>query len=336
MNDLLQKLLILRSPGIGPVKYNELLEQYGDLFSVIDSLHLTDDFIDSVKREMDLANELGIEYICEDDEYYPKKLLGIKNHPVVLSVRGNKETLLKQSVSIVGTRHATANGMDFMSNIAQRFAENNMVVTSGMAMGIDTSAHVGALRAEGNAQTIAVLAGGVDYIWRLENESLYYEILDRGAIISEMGVGTKPLAKNFVQRNHWVAGISNMLILGEADMKSGSMTTARFALDYGTPVFAVPGHPSDARSQGPNSLIKSGDATLCMSADDFFDDKKCENKKKNTHLDNEVLDKIGMVPVSESVLANLVKKSVPEIKADLIMLELQGLIRKQDGGYVLN
>ena len=336
MNDLLQKLLILRSPGVGPANYNKLLKQYGDLYSVIDSLHLTDGFIDSVKREIDLANELGIEYLCEDDEYYPKKLLNIKNHPIVLSVRGNKETLLKQSVSIVGTRHATANGMDFMSNIAQRFAENNMVVTSGMAMGIDTSAHVGALRADGNTQTIAVLAGGVDYIWPLENESLYYEILDRGIIISEMGVGVKPLAKNFVQRNHLVAGMSSMLILGEADMKSGSMITARFALDYGTPVFAVPGHPSDARSQGPNSLIKSGDATLCMSADDFFVSKKYENKKKNTNVDNEVLDKIGMIPVSESVLANLVKKSVPEIKADLIMLELQGLIRKQDGGYVLN
>ena len=114
------------------------------------------------------------------------------------------------------------------------------------------------------------------------------------------------------------------------------MTTARFAIDYKRPVFAVPGHPSDPRSVGPNSLIKNGDATLCMSLKDFFGDVKSLKKKKNDVPENEILDKLGIIPVSESVLANLVKKSISEIKSDLIVLELQGLIRKQDGGYVLN
>ena len=187
----------------------------------------------------------------------------------------------------------------------------------------------------GNAQTIAVLAGGVDYIWPLENESLYYKILERGCIISEMPVGYQPKGQNFVQRNRWVAGLSDFLILSEADMKSGSMTTARFAIEYERRVFAVPGHPSDSRSTGPNSLIRQGCATLCMSPNDFFDEKNV-NKKKNYKPGNEILDKLGMIPVSESVLANIVKKTVSEIKADLVVLELQGLIRKQDGGYVLN
>ena len=205
-----------------------------------------------------------------------------------------------------------------------------------MAMGTDSAAHTGALRASGDSQTIAVLAGGVDYIWPIENEALYYEILERGAIISEMPVGMMPNAQNFVQRNRWVAALSDTLIVGEADEKSGSMTTVRFALDYNKHIFAVPGHPSDARSVGPNSLIKNGMAKMCTSAKDFFGEVKDVKKQKNKNQENEILDKLGMIPVSESVLANLVKKSVSEIKSDLVVLELQGLIRKQDGGYVLN
>nr|MBQ0091689.1 DNA-processing protein DprA [Candidatus Enterousia merdequi] len=336
MKEIYEKLLILRTPKIGPIKYAELLQQYGSDSAILESLDLSDDFEDSVKREMDLAYNMGIEYICDNDSRYPCGLLNIKNHPVIISVRGNIETLNKKSVSIVGTRHSTAAGMNFVSDLSSAFAEHDFVVTSGMAMGTDTAAHTGALKVSGKTQTIAVLAGGVDYIWPLENESLYYEILERGAVISEMPVGTKPIASNFVQRNRWVAGLSDFLIISEADMKSGSMTTVRFAKDYGKQVFAVPGHPSDPRSIGPNYLIKSGEAILCMSKTDFFDDEKTQNMKKSYTYKNDILDKLGIIPVSESVLANLVKKSVSEIKSDLVVLELQGLIRKQDGGYVLN
>lgn len=335
MDDLLNKLLILRTPGIGPVKYRNLLHQYGDDGAILESLHLDNDFIDSVKREMDKAHDLHIEYICDDDPRYPTNLLNIKNHPIIICARGNIETLSKKSVAIVGTRHATVAGMNFIADLAQSFSGHDYAVISGMAIGTDTAAHVGALKTNGNMQTVAVLAGGVDYIWPLENESLYYEILDRGCIISEMPVGYQPNSQNFVQRNRWVAGISDFLILSEADMNSGSMTTARFAIDYKKRVFAVPGHPNDPRSAGPNSLIKNGNAILCMSKNDFFDDEN-ENNKKINKTENVILDKLGMIPVSESVLANLVKKNVSEIKADLIVLELQGLIRKQDGGYVLN
>jgi len=336
MKDMLTKLLILRTSGIGPVKYRSLIEKFGSDESILSYLSPSQDFIDAVKREMDTAYNLGIEYISDTDSRYPIGLLKAKNHPIVISVRGNIETISKPSVSIVGTRHSTAAGMNFISDIANEFANHGFVVTSGMAMGTDTAAHFGALRAKGDSQTIAVLAGGADYIWPLENESLYYEILERGAIISEMPVGMMPNAQNFVQRNRWVAAISDTLILGEADEKSGSMTTARFAIDYGKTLFAVPGHPSDTRSAGPNSLIKNGLARMCTCVKDFFDDEKEIKKQKNIHPENEILDKLGMIPVSESVLANLVKKTVSEIKAELVVLELQGLIRKQDGGYVLN
>ena len=241
-------------------------------------------------------------------------------------------------VSIVGTRHATASGMGFVADIAQNFAENDIAVVSGMAIGTDTAAHRGALRVAGNSQTVAVLAGGVDYIWPLENESLYWEIVERGCVISEMPVGFVPVATNFIQRNRWVAGLSDTLILGEADLKSGSMTTARFAIDFGRDVWAIPSHPTDSRGLGPNTLIRSGDAKMCLGVSDFFktaknDVKKIKSLEKNDS-ENNLIDKIGNIPVSESVLAQLVKKSVSEIKADLVVLELQGLIRKVDGGYV--
>ena len=336
MDDVLKKLLILRTPGIGPVRYNSLISEYESLDAIIDSLNLNQSFIDSVKREMDIANNLGIKYVFENDSFYPRELLSIKNHPIVISVRGNIETLKKKKVAIVGTRHSTAAGMNFVSGLAQSFATHDYAVVSGMAIGTDSAAHCGALNADGNSQTIAVVAGGVDYIWPIENESLYYKIVERGCVVGELPVGMTPNAQNFVQRNRWVAGMSELLVLGEADIKSGSMTTARFAIDYKKPVFAIPGHPSDARSMGPNSLIKNGKANLCMSVKDFFDDEKIQKDKKINTPKNDILDKLGMIPVSESVLANLVKKTVPEIKSDLVVLELQGLIRKQDGGYVLN
>ena len=150
-----------------------------------------------------------------------------------------------------------------------------------------------------------------------------------------MPIGFAPKGPNFVQRNRWIAGISEKLILGEADINSGSMTTARFASEYGRPIYAVPSHPSDSRAKGPNSLIKSGVAKLCDCAADFFPDAPAkEINTQQANMENILLDKLGLIPVSESVLADIVKKSISEIKRDLVVLELQGLVRKQDGGYV--
>lgn len=339
MSDLFHKLLLIRSPGIGPVKYNELIMRFGDAGAAVGALGAAADALrDCVQREMDVAASLGVHYICDDDDLYPAALRAVKNHPPVITARGNLSTLRKRAVAMVGTRHATAAGVGFISDLANEFVMHDYAVVSGMAMGTDAAAHRGALRGVSDSATIAVLAGGVDYIWPLENESLYYEILDRGVIISEMPVGFMPQAANFIQRNRWIAGIGEKLILGEADKKSGSMTTARFAIDFGRPVWAVPSHPSDARAAGPNSLIASGAAKLCSGAYDFFQNSEKSRSQKNfsekNSNENILLDMLGTIPVSESVLAQLVKKSVSEIKRDLVVLELQGLVRKVDGGYV--
>ena len=339
MSDIFNKLLILRTPRIGPVKYNELVSKFGSVDAAADAIGATDELRDSVMREMEQATQLNITYISDSDDLYPRGLKDIKNHPPVISARGNLETLRKCAFGIVGTRHATAAGMGFVSDLAYGFASHNIAVVSGMAIGTDTAAHRGALRADGNTQTIAVLGGGVDYIWPVENESLYYEILERGVVISEMPVGFVPNGSNFVQRNRWIAGIAEKLVLGEADLKSGSMTTARFAIEMNRDLWAIPSHPADSRAAGPNSLIANGDAKLCMGINNFFDkDKKStQMAKKNDGIsesENDVLDKLGTIPVSESVLTQIVKKSVSEIKRDLVVLELRGIIKKVDGGYI--
>ncbi len=335
MDELFKHLLILRSPGIGPVAYEKLLRRFGSVDAVIESLCPSVELRDAVMREIDAAARMDIKFVFDTDEYYPNALRRVKNHPPILTVRGNIETLRHESVAMVGTRHATAAGMEFMANMATAFAEHNICVVSGMAIGTDSAAHVGALRARGNMNTVAVLAGGVDYIWPLENESLYYEILERGAVVSDMPIGFVPKGTNFVQRNRIIAGIGEKLILSEADLKSGSMKTAEFAREYGRTVYAVPSHPADSRAAGPNSLIRSGAAILCQGVSDFFaDDGTKEKNLKKSESENEILDKIGTVPLSESVLAEIVGKNISEIKRELVILELQGLIEKQDNGYV--
>ncbi len=337
--DLFYRLLIIRTPGVGPVKYNALVSRFGNVAAAAAAIAPGDAVRDAVMREIDAAQRMGISFISDVDDLYPPLLRAVKNHPPVLTARGNIETLRRPMMSMVGTRHATAAGMQFMADIAYAFASRGVAVVSGMAAGSDAAAHRGALRTDNNdAATVAVLAGGVDYIWPLENESLYHQIMERGVIVSEMPVGFVPVATNFVQRNRWVAGLGEKLILGEADMNSGSMRTVRFAMDLGREIYAIPSHPSDSRAMGPNSLIRDGAAQLCMGANDFFADEKnaIAKQKKSSNDENEIslLDKIGTVPVSDSVLAQIVKKSISEIKRDLVVLELQGLVRKVDTGYV--
>ncbi|MBO7656166.1 MAG: DNA-processing protein DprA [Alphaproteobacteria bacterium] len=335
MKNLFERLLILRSPKIGPASYNTLRQRFGTDAEILKHMDISDSLRDSVSREIDLANKLNVAFISDEGDLYPANLKKIKNHPSILTARGNLETLRCESVAMVGIRHATANGMKFMADIARAFAEHNIAVVSGMAMGTDAAAHRGALNAKGNTNTIAVLAGGVDYVWPIENEGLYNEILERGVVVSDMPVGFIPKGTNFVQRNRIIAGIGEKLILSEADSNSGSMKTAEFARAYGRTIYAIPSHPAESRAVGPNSLIRSGDAILCMGAEDFFTEKKSVKKiEKKAESENQILDKIGTVPLSESVLAEIVGKNISEIKRELVVLELQGLIRKCDAGYV--
>ncbi|MDR1027758.1 MAG: DNA-protecting protein DprA [Rickettsiales bacterium] len=333
--DLFNKLLIIRTRGIGAVKYRELIDAFGGAEGAVEELRIAGDQIDSVRREIDLAMSLGIKYIDDDAPEFPAIYKSAKNHSPVLAVRGCEAALAKVSVGIVGTRHATAAAMRFTSELAGEFARRNICVVSGMAMGTDSAAHAGALSVAGE-NTIAVLAGGADYIWPLENEKLYYEIIERGAIVSDQATGYKPVANNFIARNRVVAGLSEKLILGEADEKSGSVATAGFALELGRALWAIPGHPSDGRSAGPNRFIAEGAAKLCRGAVDFFQfaEKTTGQRPAAKEGQSALLDLIGNIPANENVLASLAKKSVSEILAELVVLELGGMVRKTAGGFV--
>jgi DNA processing protein len=333
--DLFHKLLIFRSRGIGAVKYHELISNCGGPEQAVEALQVSGDLMDSVRREIDLAESLGIKFVADDSPEFPEAYKSARNHAPVLSVRGNIKTMSKKTAGMVGTRHATAHGIEFMHNLAAEFAKRGYAVVSGMAMGTDSAAHLGALSAGGDSMTIAVMAGGADYIWPKENERLYHEIVERGCVVSDMPVGFVPVANNFIARNRIVAGLSEMLILGEADENSGSVATAGFALEIGRPLWAVPSHPSDERSEGPNRFIKEGRAKLCRGASDFFQTAaEKDDKNKKNFSNSALLDLIGSVPVSESVLTSLAQKNISETLAELVVLELNGLVRKTHGGYV--
>jgi DNA processing protein len=194
---------------------------------------------------------------------YPKTLQAIDTAPPLIALRGNAAVLAKPSVAIVGSRNASASGLTFAERLARQLGEGGYVVVSGLARGIDTKAHKAALE----TGTVAVLAGGHDRIYPAQNEPLLQTILEQGgAVISEMPMGWEPRGRDFPRRNRIVSGLSYGVVVVEAARRSGSLITARFALEQGREVFAVPGSPLDPRAEGTNDLIREG-ATLCAGAE---------------------------------------------------------------------
>ncbi|MDH3790533.1 MAG: DNA-processing protein DprA, partial [Rhodospirillales bacterium] len=190
-------------------------------------------------------------------------LAALEHAPPVVSVLGRTEMLQQRAVAVVGARNASANGRRLARDIAQGLGQAGFLVASGLARGIDTAAHRGALE----TGTAAVVAGGLDVIYPPENEALHGEIAERGVLLSEMPPGTVPQARHFPRRNRLISGMSLGVLVVEAAPRSGSLITARLALDQGREVFAVPGSPLDPRARGCNDLLRQG-AGLVESADD--------------------------------------------------------------------
>jgi DNA processing protein len=179
---------------------------------------------------------------------------------------GNLDILSNPAVAIVGARNASANGARFTRQLAADLGAAGLTVVSGLARGIDTAAHQGSLA----TGTAAVLGGGIDVVYPPENRDLYAQIAEKGAIIAEQPAGTEPRARHFPRRNRIIAGLAYATVVTEAARRSGSLITARMALEQGREVFAVPGFPADPRAQGPNQLIKQG-AQLCEGAADVIE-----------------------------------------------------------------
>lgn len=262
-------LRLIRSENVGPRTFRALVNQFGGASAALEALPdlarrggrllLKVTSRAEAEKEMAAAARLGVRFIAMGEPDYPKALQAVDTAPPLIALRGSSEVLAKPSVAIVGSRNASASGLTFAERLSRQLGEAGYVVVSGLARGIDTRAHKAALE----AGTIAVLAGGHDRIYPSENEPLLHAIVDQGgAVVSEMPFGWEPRGRDFPRRNRIVSGLSYGVVVVEAARRSGSLITARFALEQGREVFAVPGSPLDPRAEGTNDLIRDG-ATLC-------------------------------------------------------------------------
>lgn len=264
-------LRLARTETIGPVSFYALLRRFGSARAALDALPLlaskpvTPASRGDAERELTGLDRLGGMLVCRGEPLYPENLAAVEDAPPALSVLGDVGLLARPVVAIVGARNASANGRRVAHDLAAGLGEADIAVASGMARGIDAAAHAGALP----TGTVAVVAGGIDVVYPEENRGLYDAIAEQGAVVAEMPLGTEPQARHFPRRNRIISGLSLGVVVVEAAAKSGSLITARFALEQGRDVFAVPGSPLDPRSRGANDLLRNG-ATLTETAEDVI------------------------------------------------------------------
>lgn len=268
---------LARSENIGPRTFQTLIDLYGSADNALKvapemsikggrkkPIRLCSEA--DAKKEIELTEKMGAKLVLSCDSDYPALLKHVKDYPPVITVFGDSAVLNKNIIAIVGARNASANGCRFANSLAHDLGHRRIIVASGLARGIDTSAHNGSLA----TGTIAIVAGGIDKIYPLENTDLFYKIRENGAVVTEMPFGAIPKSQNFPRRNRIISGLSLGIIVVEANLKSGSLITARMALEQDREVFAVPGSPLDPRCKGTNSLIRQG-ATMVESIDDVME-----------------------------------------------------------------
>lgn len=262
------------------------------------------------------------------DEIYPTKLKKIKNPPKKLYLRGNLELLQNNSIGIVGSRECTNYGFYKAYEFAKELSKKGICVISGLAQGIDTAAHLGAMHQKG--RTIAVLGTGLNKIYPKENEILAESIIKNGGlIISEYGLYGERKSENFPKRNRIMSGLSDGILVVEARKKSGTLITARYAREQGRKVFSIPGNVDVINSSGSNELIKKG-AILVVGIKDILDEFEIGNKKENKEVNQEykkVYDILGKVPIHINEICKRTNSSMAEVNQIVTMLEIEGLIK---------
>jgi DNA processing protein len=275
-SDVAARLRLIRTPGVGPITYRQLLARFGSPEGAIAAIpdlarrgggappRLPD--VSTIAREIQQVERLGARYLFVGRGLYPPLLGAADGAPAALIVRGNLALLEKRAVAMVGARNASAAAVRFARQLAAELGRADLAVVSGLARGIDTAAHQGSLE----SGTIAVVAGGIDVFYPPENEGLQREIAERGLLIAEQPPGTEPRARHFPYRNRIIAGLALGTVVVEAAPKSGSLISARYAADFGREVMAVPGSPLDPGAQGCNLLIREG-ATLIQSTGDIIE-----------------------------------------------------------------
>jgi DNA processing protein len=360
--DHLARLRLARTEGIGPSTFRRLLARHGSARAALEALPrisaqsgraLSPFPADAAARESAAVEKLGGTWLHLDGPGYPPLLALTEDAPPVLAVLGDATVLLRRQVGLVGARAASASGRRIAEDLAAGLTAGGLAVTSGLARGVDAAAHLGALAAHG--RTVAVVAGGLDQAYPPENAALQARIAaEGGAVVAEAPLGTAPLARHFPRRNRIVAGLVLGVVVVEAALRSGSLITARLALEAGREVFAAPGSPLDPRCRGSNDLIRQG-AHLVETAEDVFahlpdaprdlplfsprsgaspQPAEVQEAEPASDAQAQILELIGPTPVGVDDLVRRCHLSPPTVRAILLDLELAGLVEPLPGNRV--
>lgn len=359
--EIIDSLQLSRSRSIGPITFRQLIARFGSASAALTAVpallrksNSTARFSlrprDEAKRELDAIIRLGAWVIPLQSNAYPEALAATEDAPPILIGLGSQELIARKTIAVVGARNASANGRRLARQFASDLGAETLVVASGLARGIDTAAHQGAL----DTGTVAVVAGGLDIVYPAENQGLFEAIAERGTVLSEMAPGTRPQARYFPRRNRIVSGLSLGTLVVEAARNSGSLITARLALEQGREVFAVPGSPLDPRSQGGNDLIRQG-AILTESAEDIL--RSLESSFEKPVIVRQALEKsvfctpandeseiaeahgdivslLSDTPVAVDELIRQCQLSPAAVSSAILELELSGTIDRLPGNMV--
>ena len=353
------RLRLARSDTVGPVTFRELLQNMPSAVEALEALPalasrggrksaLRIPSRAEAEREIAATEALGAKLIVVGEKAFPSRLAALDPPPPVISVMGAMHLLERKTIAIVGSRNASAAGAKVAATIARDLGERGFVVVSGLARGIDAAAH----RASLDGGTVGVVAGGLDVVYPEENRALQTEIASRGALVSEMPPGTRPQARHFPRRNRLISGLSLAVVVVEAAMRSGSLITARFALEQGRDVFAVPGSPLDPRAAGSNSLIKQG-AALVENADDIaaaldtpvgrrftepepfsFNPVAGPAPEPNAGARARIVSALGPTPTMVDEIVRQTGLSVQVVRVALLELDLAGRLHRDTGDRV--
>ncbi len=323
-NKILDYIQLINSANIGPVTFYKLLRQYGSAEAALAALPAGRRTFSrsAAQKEFELARRQNIRLLAFDDPEYPENLRAAEDAPPVIYVRGQINCLRQPlSLSIVGARNASLNGRKLASQISCELTSQGIMIVSGMARGIDTAAHKGAMFAlNRTGSTVAVLGTGIDIAYPAENQKLCEQIAEQGAVISEFPLGTEPSAGNFPRRNRIVSALTDGTLVVEASLHSGSLITARLALEQGRDVFAVPGFPTDERSAGPNKLIKDG-AFLVENAEDILNVLSADARQKIPRTPRPIQTDLFVKPLDkESKTADIPDTASPDRETDILSL----------------
>ena len=348
------RLRLARAERVGPVSFRQLLQRFGTAETALDALPdlvrkggghgyaLPDTAL--IERELAAGDSAGARLLVFGDADFPPRLAAVDPPPPLLWTRGDAGILSREAVGVVGARIASAGGQRIARGLAQQLGQTGFVVVSGLARGIDAAAHAGSLE----TGTVAVLGGGVDDIDPAENAGLYREIVERGCVVSESPMGARAQARDFPRRNRIISGLSRGVIVVEAELRSGSLITARLANEQGRDVFAVPGSPLDPRSKGPNELLRQG-AILCEGVEDVqraFETLRTLAEPAADHpfaegqpgeIDEAFLEQVaGLLsptPAPRDEIARALDAPIGEVAAALLELSLAGRATLLPGGF---